>query len=169
MSSKYDAIIVGGGIVGASTAYYLARLGIRSVLLVERNAPAAGGTGKSAAIVRQHYSTRLMARLALQSVEIFETMESEFGAPNVFFQTGYYMLVPPELLNAAKKNVAWQQEVGVDTDWVDETKWSEHWPWLNPRGVAGVILRAARRACRFRYARPNCSSSIFAVSAAKCG
>ena len=139
MSSKYDAIIVGGGIVGASTAYYLAWLGVRRVLLVERNAPAAGGTGKSAAIVRQHYSTRLMTRLALQSVEIFETMKSEFEAPNVFFQTGYNMLVPPELLEAANKNVVSQQEVGVDTGWVDETEWAERLPWLNPQGVAGVV------------------------------
>ncbi|MCY4138202.1 MAG: FAD-binding oxidoreductase [Rhodobacteraceae bacterium] len=156
MSSKYDAIIVGGGIVGASTAYYLARLGVRRVLLIEKNAPAAGGTGKSAAIVRQHYSTRLMARLALQSVEIFETMKSEFEAPNVFFQTGYHMLVPPELLKAAKKNVECQQEVGVDTEWVDETTWAEHWPWLNPRGIAGVVYEP-----RGGHADPIRSTELF--------
>lgn len=139
MSTKYDVIVVGGGIVGASTAYYLARRKAGRVLLVEKDAPAAGGTGKSAAIVRQHYSTRLMARLALRSVEIFESMATEFDTPNAFFQTGYNMLVPPDLLEAAKKNVAFQQEVGVDTGWMDKEEWAERLPWLNPEGVGGVV------------------------------
>lgn len=139
MSSNYDVIVIGGGIVGASTAYYLASQGVKKVLLVERNAPASGGTGKSAAIVRQHYSTRLMARLALRSVGIFEAMATEFEAPKVFFQTGYNMLVPPELLDAARKNVAFQQEVGVETGWVEEKDWAERMPWLDPQGIGGVV------------------------------
>ena len=74
MKEKYNAIIIGGGISGASTAYHLKKFGLENVLLLERDWPASGGTGKSAAIVRQHYSTELMSFLALKSVKLFENM-----------------------------------------------------------------------------------------------
>ena len=51
---KYDVIVVGAGISGAATAYFLKKRGVENVLLLERDQPAAGGTGKSAAIIRHH-------------------------------------------------------------------------------------------------------------------
>ena len=53
MNRAYDAIVVGAGILGASTAYHLKRNEVKRVALFERRGPASGGTGKSAAIVRQ--------------------------------------------------------------------------------------------------------------------
>ena len=53
---SYDAIVAGAGISGAATACYLRKSGARTLLL-ERGEPASGGTGKSAAIIRQSYST----------------------------------------------------------------------------------------------------------------
>ena len=70
MSKSYDVIIVGAGITGISTAYFLKQMGIERVLVVERGEIAGGGTGKSAAIVRQHYSTPLMSRMALESLAL---------------------------------------------------------------------------------------------------
>ena len=64
MSERYDVVVVGAGVSGASLAWSLKTRGVKRVLLVERDRPASGGTGKSAAIVRQHYSTPLMARMA---------------------------------------------------------------------------------------------------------
>ena len=58
---SYDAIVVGAGISGAATAYHL-RQGGAKTLLIERGAPASGGTGKSAAIIRQSYSTPLLVQ-----------------------------------------------------------------------------------------------------------
>ena len=68
MSNNFDAIIIGAGITGASTAYYhLKKMGLTGYSLLDRRAqPQAAG--KSAAICRQHYSTSLMARLALASI-----------------------------------------------------------------------------------------------------
>ena len=62
--ASYDVVVVGAGITGASTAYHLQKRQAGRMLLLERSTPAAGGTGRSAAIVRQHYSTSLMARLS---------------------------------------------------------------------------------------------------------
>ena len=54
MNRTYDVVVVGAGILGANTAYNLKRNGVERVALLERRGPAAGGTGKSAAIIRQN-------------------------------------------------------------------------------------------------------------------
>jgi sarcosine oxidase, subunit beta len=140
MAESFDVIVIGAGITGASTAYHLRALGVKRVLLLERGAPASGGTGKSAGIVRQHYTTPLMARLALDSVAMFERMDDELGAKGCFFQTGYVMLVPAELKARAQTNIEMQRKVGVATGWLPESDWPQRLPWLNPDGVSGVVF-----------------------------
>jgi sarcosine oxidase subunit beta len=60
MSTTADVVIIGGGVMGASSAFQLARRGLK-VVLVEKNFLAGGTTGKSSAIVRQHYSNETTA------------------------------------------------------------------------------------------------------------
>ena len=138
MSKTHDVIVIGAGISGASTAYHLKRHGVDRVLLIERDRPAAGGTGKSAAMVRQHYSTTLMARLAKASIDMFLMMSEELGASGGFEQTGYYFLSPAESFEAFKQNVALQRTAGIDTRILEESEISDRLPWLNTDGVAGV-------------------------------
>ena len=76
---RYDAIVIGAGISGAATAYHLKKGGASKVLLLERGEPAGGGTGKSAAIIRQSYSTSLLVRLARASITMFENSRAELG------------------------------------------------------------------------------------------
>ena len=71
---SYDAIVIGAGISGAATAYHLRKAGAKTLLL-ERGEPASGGTGKSAAIIRQSYSTPLLVRLARASITMFENAQ----------------------------------------------------------------------------------------------
>ena len=92
MSERFDVVVVGAGVSGASLAWYLKTRGVGRVLLAERDKPASGGTGKSAAIVRQHYSTPLMARLARASLDVFQDQAKSLG----FEQVGYLFLVPPD-------------------------------------------------------------------------
>ena len=140
MKEKYNAIIIGGGISGASTAYHLKKFGLENVLLIERGLPASGGTGKSAAIVRQHYSTELMASLALKSVKLFENMTKDLNIKNAFYKTGYIMLVPEELMEKATNNLNMQKKVGIETDWLPKSKWNDFVPWLNTKNISGVIV-----------------------------
>ncbi len=85
---SYDAIVVGAGISGAATAYHLRKAGAKT-LLIERGEPASGGTGKSAAIIRQSYSTPLLVRLARASITMFENAKAELGREAGFVQSGY--------------------------------------------------------------------------------
>ncbi|MSP67255.1 MAG: FAD-binding oxidoreductase [Alphaproteobacteria bacterium] len=139
MSTHYDVIIVGAGITGASTAYHLKQFGVKRVALIERGQPASGGTGKSAAIVRQHYSTPIMARLARDSVDMFAAMRQELGADGGYVNSGYCFLLTAEMLPGARKNVAMQQGLGIDTRFLDDQERDQRMPWLNTEGVAGVV------------------------------
>jgi sarcosine oxidase, subunit beta len=136
--SAFDYVVVGGGISGAALAYYLKKGGAARVLLLERGEPASGGTGKSAAIVRQHYSTSLMARLAKRSVDIFRAMPGELGHDGGYRGVGYVFLASADNAEAARKNIAMQQGVGIDTAWLDAATVRGRFPWLNADGVAGV-------------------------------
>ena len=138
MSNNFDAIIIGAGITGASTAYHLKKNGVNRILLLDRKGAAAGGTGKSAAICRQHYSTSLMARLALESISMMAEIEKEKAGS--FFQSGYMMLLPPTLIEAAAKNLELQQSVGVETRFLSKQEITTMAPWLNTDGVAEVIF-----------------------------
>ena len=138
--AAYDVIVVGAGISGAALAYVLKKKGASRVLVLERGAPASGGTGKSAAIVRQHYSTRLMARLAKRSVDLFRAMPDELGQDGGYRPVGYLFLATPENAAAAKANIAMQRDVGIDTTWLEPAALPVRCPWLDPDGVAGAAF-----------------------------
>lgn len=100
--NAYDVVVVGAGITGASTAYHLRTAGVEKVLVLEKAVLAAGGTGKSAAIVRQHYSNRVLLRLARDSVAMFRAIPEELGRGGGYTPTGWCFLVPLDLLDSAK-------------------------------------------------------------------
>jgi len=135
----YDVIVVGAGISGASTAYHLKRQGAGSVLLLERGEPASGGTGKSAAIIRQHYSTPLLVRLARDSIGMLRRMPEELGRDGGLVQAGYCFLVSAEMVDGARRNVAMQRQLGVRTEWGEPGDLGHVLPEVNRDGVAAVI------------------------------
>ena len=139
MNQTFDVIVVGAGITGASTAYHLKRNGVTNVALFERHSPAAGGTGKSAAIVRQHYSTTLLARLTQESINLFRAMPDEIGADSGYVRSGWCFLVPEKMLEAATDNVELLQSCGIDTRFLATDEIRDRFPWLNPQGVSGVV------------------------------
>jgi sarcosine oxidase subunit beta len=135
---SYDAIVVGAGISGAAIAYHLRKAGAKTLLL-ERGEPASGGTGKSAAIIRQSYSTPLLVRLARASITMFENAKAELGRGAGFMQSGYCFVVSPEMLEGANKNVAMQRRLGIVNEWCEGAGFSQHLPDINPDGIAGIV------------------------------
>lgn len=135
----FDFVVVGAGITGASAAYHLAAGGAKRVLLVERREAASGGTGKSAAIVRQHYSTEIAARLTQQSIGMLARAKEELGAASGFTQCGWRMLVPESMLAGARANVAMQKKIGIRTEIVEGPEAANDLPWLDPDGVTAIV------------------------------
>ena len=134
-----DCIVIGAGISGASTAYHLKRAGASHVLLLERGEAASGGTGKSAAIIRQSYSTPLLVRLARESIGMLARAKDELGRDAGFVRAGYCFLFSREMLDGARRNVAMQRALGVINEWSEGAGFPERLPDLNPDGVAAIV------------------------------
>ncbi len=110
-----DAVVIGAGINGAATAYNLVRRGMKRVVLLDRHVIAAGGTGKSAAIVRQHYSTPQLAAMVKRAVDIFADFDEVIGGDAGYVACGWAFLVPDYVSDGFVQNLAMQQRLGIDT------------------------------------------------------
>ncbi|HEV3080875.1 MAG TPA: FAD-dependent oxidoreductase [Gemmataceae bacterium] len=109
-----DILIVGGGVMGVSIAYALARRRVGRIVLLEKSFLGAGSSGKSGAIIRQHYSNRLTASMAQKSLRIFEHFEDVVGGPPVFTHTGMVIVVNERDRAGLEANLAMQHELGID-------------------------------------------------------
>lgn len=114
MAVSCDVLIVGGGVIGTSIAFALARRRAGRVVLLEKAFLGAGSSGKSGAIVRQHYSNRLTAVMAQKSLRVFEHFDDLVGGPPVFTRCGMVLVVNERDRAALETNVAMQRELGID-------------------------------------------------------
>ena len=83
-----EVVVVGGGCMGASIAFHLARRDV-DVVLLEKGHVASGATGHSGALVRQHYEARIGIRLARESLAFFQRFEKETDFSCDFRTTGF--------------------------------------------------------------------------------
>ena len=115
MRETADILIIGGGVMGTSIAYQLAKQGGGRVVLLERQAIGNGTTGRSGAIVRQHYSNDFTVRMARDSLRVFQHFDNLVGGDCGFVTTGMVVLADADGAEALRANVQMQQEQGVDT------------------------------------------------------
>lgn len=109
-----DIVVVGGGVMGVSIAYALAQRRVGRIVLLEKSFLGAGSSGKSGAIIRQHYSNRLTAAMAQRSLRIFEHFDEIVGGPPVFTHTGMIIVVNQRDRAGLDANIAMQRGLGID-------------------------------------------------------
>ncbi|MGZ5212605.1 MAG: NAD(P)/FAD-dependent oxidoreductase [Actinomycetota bacterium] len=116
-TSTADVVVIGGGVVGASTAYHLAAAGVEHVVLLERaDAVATGSTGACAGGFRHQFSSRINIELSLASVPMILGFSREHGLPLDVVQDGYLFLVRDERdWDEFRAGAAFQRSLGVDT------------------------------------------------------
>ncbi|HEV3124858.1 MAG TPA: FAD-binding oxidoreductase [Candidatus Dormibacteraeota bacterium] len=114
LPASAECVIVGGGVVGCSLAYHLARGGMCPVLL-ERGELGAGSTARGAGGVRQQFSTAVNVRVSRMSRAMLERFEEETGATAALRQIGYLLLATTDAEAAQfARNVEVQREAGLD-------------------------------------------------------
>lgn len=108
-----DIIIIGGGVMGTSIAWNLAKRGAGKIVLLERESIASGATGKSSAIIRTHYTHEILARMSLHARKIFENFDAVVGGDAGFHKTGFVVIVPPNDVETVHQVVEMNCRVGI--------------------------------------------------------
>lgn len=138
MKSKADVVIIGGGVNGCSLAYRLAKRGL-DVVVVEKKYLTSGATGACGAGIRQQWSTRENALLAIQSVKIFEQLSKELGQDIEFRQGGYLIAIHDQNeMRQAEKNVAMQRSLGLKVDILKQEEITDVVPILDVEGMKAI-------------------------------
>jgi sarcosine oxidase subunit beta len=130
-----DAVVVGGGVMGASIAFHLASRGA-DVVLLERDAVCSGPTRHSTAIIRLHYTQPLLVRMAAHGLRAYLAFEAVVGAPSGFVRTGMLFGADPSERAMLEGNVAVGQAEGVETHLLDAEQMTD----LDPRVVAEDLV-----------------------------
>lgn len=162
--STADIIIIGGGVIGCSTAYNLAKAGAKNVVVLERNELASGGTAKSCAIVRTHYSIESNLLHAVESLKIFTHFNELIGGDPGFQRTGYLILGPEEHREPMLAVFRQQNAHGIDTRIMTAAEAKECHPLLYT-GDVGVIGYDSQAG----YADPHLTTYAYANRAQDLG
>ena len=156
-----DIVILGAGVMGASIAFHLARRRAGRIVVIDKDHVAQGGSGRSSALVRMHYSYPPEVQLALVSLHMFENWRDVVGEEGDFRKTGFVRIVHPGETERLKQNVEMQRKLGVNVklidraelkdlepDWaVDEVELAAYEPdsgYGDGAGVANDFLTRAR-------------------------
>jgi len=135
-----DVAIIGGGVHGCSVAWHLAKEGLK-VVLFERDYLSSGGSGRSAAGIRQQFGTEVNCKLALYNLEKFPVLqeELEYEADLEYDPSGYLWIAYSESqLEQLKKNVELQNSLGINSKILTPEEIKEVAPGLNTEGMIGA-------------------------------
>ena len=110
-----SVVVIGGGVVGCSIAYHLARRGQRDVVVLERESVGSGTTSKAAGGIRAQFPTETEIRFSLEAIEVFQRFEEEFGVDIGYRKIGYLFLVSDAAdLAGFRQRMALQRRLVVD-------------------------------------------------------
>jgi sarcosine oxidase subunit beta len=112
-----DIVIIGGGVMGASAAYHLAKRGMKNIVLLEKEAFfGTGATGRCAGGVRYQFSTEINVKLSIESLPMIERFRDEIGQDVNYRQCGYLLIATDEKdATTFRHNVELQNGLGVQT------------------------------------------------------
>jgi sarcosine oxidase subunit beta len=120
-----DFIILGAGVMGASIAFHLARRNAGPIVVLDKDHAGSGGSGRSSALIRMHYSFPPEVQLALISLKVFQHWRDVVGEPGEFRKTGFVRIVHPGESEALKQNVAMQRNLGANVQLIDRHQLKE--------------------------------------------
>ena len=138
MERAVGIVIIGGGVVGCSIAYHLARRGARDVTVLEQGTVGSGSSGRAVGGVRQQFSTPACVRMSQLSLAAFRRFEAEMGSDPGFEACGYLLVTRErEEMAAFERNVAMQRGLGVGVETVTPAEIARLHAWLAVDDLVG--------------------------------
>ena len=130
MATTTDVLVIGGGLMGCSTAYYLAKLGAKTTLIERNLEPGLETTARSGAIIRAHYGVPALVTLALEANKRYARFDDEIGRPCGFVASGYSVLVDDADTQNLREITAMHQSLGVNAKLLTPAELKESVPSL---------------------------------------
>ncbi len=138
--TEADIVIIGGGIVGVSVAYHLAKRGAKNVLLLEKGQLTCGTTWHAAGLVGQLRATQNLTRLAQYTAGLYAGLEAETGHATGFKQTGSLAVAQTAgRLEELKRGASMGRSFGLEIDVLTPREAKERWPLLEERDLVGAV------------------------------
>jgi len=136
-----SVVVIGGGIMGCSTLYHLAKLGVTDAVLLERNKLTSGTTWHSAAQVRALRNSRNLTRMIQYSVDLYAGLEQETGQSVGWIQKGSLSIATtPDRLTHVRRQEALAHAYGIDAHFVSAEEAAEKWPLMRADDVMGAVF-----------------------------
>lgn len=162
---RADVVVIGGGIIGVSVAYYLALKGVSDVLLLERGMMGQGSTGKCAGGIRSQFSTEINVEFSILSRSVFDSFQENFGVDPEFHRVGYLFLASQKgQWEQLESNAKLLERYGVAPELLEPHEIARRWPFLEVGDLFGGSYSA-----QDGYAGPYEVLQGFAKGARKLG
>jgi len=133
-------VIIGGGIIGCSIAYHLAKRGLSDVVLLERKQLTCGTTWHAAGLVSMLWPTPYLTSLARYSHELYASLEEETGQATGYRRIGSLSVARnTERLEELLRTSSMASVFGVESEMIDNQRLTELYPGINPDGILGAL------------------------------
>ena len=140
LPSHASVVVIGGGIMGCSTLYHLAKMGVSDAILLERNKLTSGTTWHSAAQVRALRHSRNLTRMIQYSVDLYSQLEAETGQNVGWIQKGSLSIATtPDRMTHVKRQEALAHAYGIEASSISAGEAKERWPLMNADDVLGAV------------------------------
>ncbi|MFT5504014.1 MAG: glycine cleavage system aminomethyltransferase T/glycine [Gammaproteobacteria bacterium] len=135
-----SVVVIGGGVMGCSTLYHLAKAGVSDAILIERNELTSGTTWHSAAQVRALRSSKNLTDLIKYSISLYTELEAETGQATGWINKGSLSIATnSDRLAFIKRQQALAHLYGVEADSISIGEAAERWPMMNTEDIIGAV------------------------------
>lgn len=141
MSDKTaDVVIIGGGVIGVSSAYYLSKSGAGKVLVLEKDLLGSGSTGRCAGGIRRQFSTAVNVAFSKYSLDVYKNFEDKFGISCDFKKTGYLFLASSEKEESVFRGICRLLRANqVEVDYLSPQQIKSKWQFIKTDDLLGGL------------------------------